>query len=327
MCYPLAAFKQTHAILICANFRGYVITAARQLQNESRTRAVGRLPGLIEELRKGHNYLQPVWGQDAFGTIVALRGILQQKRKKKGSEQVLKIQRGISEMYFTQAHLKQSQHAKRIFLEKAEQKLRNKNLLILQFVLWATQLTAHNLCRSTRAACKSVKNTWGKKKKKKTSTETGPSLPGGSHSSIPEPRPRSQLKACAAREEDRAVLLSQKKELKELNQRTGLKQTKPKQKQLPKPLHQRSLSAADFPQSSNTRNRVLCRAVLVLTHPSIWAGQALALPRHRYQAHLSQRAIQGTPILKAGSATTLTATYSVDQAHKKCTVTVKAVAE
>lgn len=40
---------------------------------------------------------------------MALRGILEIKGNKKGSKQVLKIQREISEMYFTQAHLKQSQ--------------------------------------------------------------------------------------------------------------------------------------------------------------------------------------------------------------------------
>lgn len=79
---------------------------------------------------------------------------------------MLKIQRGISEMYFTQAHLKQSQHIKWIFPEKPEQKWWNKNLFIIQFIPWATQLTAHNLCRSARAACKSVKKTWQKKGKK-----------------------------------------------------------------------------------------------------------------------------------------------------------------
>lgn len=172
MCYLLAVFKQTHTTLICANFRGYVTTVAQELQNESRTCAVGCLPGFIEELWKGHNYLQPVWGQDAFGTIVALRGILEIKENKEGSEEVLKIQRGISEMYFTQAHLKQSQHITWILLEKAEQKWWNKSLLILQFILWATQLTAHNLCRSTRATCKSVKKIWQKEKKKiKTKTK------------------------------------------------------------------------------------------------------------------------------------------------------------
>lgn len=131
--------------------------------------------------------------------------------------------------------------------------------------------------------------------------------------------PGSQLKACRVRGEDRVVLIRQKEQLKELNQQTGLKQTKPKQKQPPKPpklLHQRSLSAANFPpvqqhqEQSALQSSAHAHSPKHLTRPGSHPPQT-QVPNSSVLVSHSMH-----PSLKAGSATTLRAIYSLDQAHK-----------
>lgn len=158
--------------------------------------------------------------------------------------------------------------------------------------------TAHGLWRPTRTARKSVKNAWLQKKKKQAErqglvwqvVDTHPFLGCCS---------RSQLKAHAARQKDRVILIGLKGHLKKLNQQTGLKtkQTQTTESNLQNHCTNVLYQQQTSPQCSNTRSTALCEAAPA--PPSLWPGQAL-VPHTRQVPSSSASATQRTPHPKRG---------------------------
>lgn len=180
----------------------------------------------------------------------------------------------------------------------------NKNLLILQFTLWAAQhMVFEDLLRLHSSQSKICNHTH--KKKKEASRKTGLPLPSSSYSPISGLLPPQSPQGTCGQREGWVSLIRLKEYLKELNQRTGLKtnQTPATESNLQNRCTNVLYQQQTSPWCNNTRNAaVLRKAVPGAAPPSPWPGQALVLPRHRYHAYLCYWATQRTPSSKQALA-------------------------